>query len=636
MTDASKETKRRALNVLVGLPLTALTIGTAATQFVAWRLNYDPALGRPVFGPIYLPWRFINWWMAPWASQVDTTFSFLRLGLCGVACLGLLALSKAGKKKPIKHETIHGTSRFVKTDAEIRQIGLLPPKGKPPGYGIVLGAWEHKNRSTSYMTLTMNYNVISFGPPRSGKTAGVLEPTLLTWPYSVVVWDPKAEIYRKTAGWRSSEAGNYVLRWAPADIENTVTWNPFDRVRIGTLYEYRDVANIMAQITDPTGSGKGPTDHWEPTAANLMTGLALYLIHTTGGASLSKMLELIDASSDLNDILKKMAASPQMYAAQVGRGMIGTQDRERATIISTARRLLLPYRDPIIAKNTSSSDFSIDQIMNADKPVSLYIEVRGEDELRIRPLVRLFLSLMTGQLISLPPKVVNGREVGPHKHPLKICIDEFASLDKMQTVELGLSKSPGFDITFLLLVQDYQQIEAIYGRNENITGQCQVLTSYAPNNQKTRDWLSAQTGRSTEVVEEVSESVNSGRRSQNVSYRSSQRPLMTPDEVGRIKGPVRDRRDKDRVVGPGETLILHTGEYPILAKQSLSFLDPEFRRRMSIPAPPTMTLRNIQCDQPQDPSPLPQSYRSAPWLRAVKFSALKSTPPDQCRKGSGE
>ncbi len=65
-----------------------------------------------------------------------------------------------------------------------------------------------------------------------------------------------------------------MLRFAPADLDNTVGWNPFDRVRGGTPYEYRDIANIIEQVADP--KGKGLTDHWEPTAANFMVGAALY------------------------------------------------------------------------------------------------------------------------------------------------------------------------------------------------------------------------------------------------------------------------------------------------------------------------------------------------------------------------
>jgi hypothetical protein len=95
--------------------------------------------------------------------------------------------------------------------------------------------------------------------------------------------------------------------------------------------------------------------------------------------------------------------------------MLATATRERASIISTARRQLMTYRDPVLARNTASSDFVINELMNADRPATLYIEACGEDDLRLRPLIRLFLTLAVGQLISTPPVIVNGREQIPHR-----------------------------------------------------------------------------------------------------------------------------------------------------------------------------------------------------------------------------
>jgi type IV secretion system protein VirD4 len=266
--------------------------------------------------------------------------------------------------------------------------------------------------------------------------------------------------------------------------------------------------------------------------------------------------------------------------------MLATQPRERASIISTARRQLMTFRDPVLARNTSTSSFTIDQLMNADKPVSLYIEARGEDELRLRPLVRLFLTLAIGQLISKPPILVDGKELIPHKHPLLLAIDEFASLGQMEPLEIALSKSAGVGITALLLAQDHQQILKSYGENENITGHCQVIAAYPPNNIKTAKWMSEKTGQTTVVVEDVSESSQSGggsnRRSQNATFRSVPRVLMTPDEVCRLKAPTRDAAGL--IISPGELLVFQTGQHVIRATQSLAFRDPEFRRRMEIPA----------------------------------------------------
>jgi type IV secretion system protein VirD4 len=510
----------------------------------------------------------------------------LRLGLAGLLCIAALGVAMTNRKQPAKHGAIHGTARFA-TEADIRAGGLLPRRGEPPRTGIIVGGWNHPNRSLSYLTHTGKTHVLCLGPTRSGKTWGCMNPTLLNWPGSAVVYDPKGELYQQTAGWRQQDAGNLVMRFAPAEVENTVAWNPLDRVRLGTPFAYRDVANIIQQIADPVG--KGVSDHWEPSAANFLTGLALFRLSMHGRSSLSAVLSAIDQAADSETTLNAMAEWPQPQVAEVGRGMLSTQTRERASIISTARRQLMTYRDPVVAKNTATSDFSVDQLMNAERPVTLYIEARGEDELRLRPLVRLFLTLAVGQLISTPPAIIDGKEQIPHKHPLLLAIDEFASLGRMEPMEIALSKSAGVGITALLLAQDYQQILAAYGPYENITGHCQVIAAYAPNNDKTAEWLSKKTGQSTVVVEDVSESrTGAGKRSQNRTYRSVPRTLMTADEITRLKAPTRDV--SGLITNPGELLVFQAGQHVILATQSLAFRDPEFRRRMARPAPAAMDI----------------------------------------------
>jgi type IV secretion system protein VirD4 len=582
-----EEVRRRARNVLVGLPLTALTIGVASTQFVAWQLRYDPVLGPPVVGRVYWPWRALQWWQAPWEPSATKTFTWVGLGLATVSCIVLLALSRTLRKHPRKHLDVHGTARFA-TESDVRDSGLLPPRGQPARAGIIVGGWMHANGALSYLTHIGRTHVLCLGPTRSGKTQSTMVPTLLTWPGSAIVYDPKGELYQQTAAWRQREGGNRVMRFAPAELENTIAWNPLDRVRVGSPYAYRDVANIIQQIADP--AGKGMSDHWEPSAANFLVGLTLFNLALNGQTSLTAVLSTIDAAADVEIVLNAMAACSVQQVAEVGRGMLATQTRERASIISTARRQLMTYRDPVLAKNTASSDFAIDELMNADRPVTLYIEARGEDELRLRPLVRLFLTLAVGQLISTPPVIVDGNEQIPHRHPLLLAIDEFASLGKMEPMEMALSKSASMGITALLLCQDYEQIVAAYGQHENITGHCGVISAYAPNNAETAEWLSRKTGESTVVTEEVAEAQQPGlgRRSQTSTYRSIARPLLTADEVTRLRAPTRDAAGL--ITSPGELLVFQAGQHVIRATQSLAFRDPEFQRRMAL----SLAMETIQ------------------------------------------
>jgi type IV secretion system protein VirD4 len=363
---------------------------------------------------------------------------------------------------------------------------------------------------------------------------------------------------------------------------------------LGSEYEFRDVSNIMEMVVDP--EGEGLNDHWRPSAAVTLNGVALHVCYEQGmkgkQACLSDVLNALD-----NPARKPEALYQSMVAnrhnggqtheeiARIGQQMLNKDVRERSGIHSTASLMLRLFRDPIVAANTARSDFRIDELMNGAKPTTLYIVTRGEDKLRLRPLVRLFLTMMFNRLSSADMRMAGGQPVSPHRHRLLVLIDEFASLRRMEVVQESLSKCAGYGIKAYLLAQDREQIINEYGPNETITSHCHIKAAYAPTNYRTAEWLSDMSGNSTVVVEDVTESGAAGALKKNVSmsYRTVSRPLITPDEVMRLKAP---RKDADgKITDPGHVLVFAAGYPPVLATQSLFFRDPEFLRRASIPAP---------------------------------------------------
>ena len=70
--------------------------------------------------------------------------------------------------------------------------------------------------------------------------------------------------------------------------------------------------------------------------------------------------------------------------------MMNRPEQERGSVLSSAMSYLMLYRDPLVATNTERGDFSIEDLMNNESPVSLYLVVRPADKDRLKPLMRLF------------------------------------------------------------------------------------------------------------------------------------------------------------------------------------------------------------------------------------------------------
>ena len=149
----------RTRKLLLGT--TALLAGTsalssAATQFVAWRVHYHPALGTPWFRHVYAPWSWITWMQAPWAPHAKATFGLMDAGLMGVVSLGMFAglvVSGNRRRKPVKHEGVHGTARFHVGAGNPAKPGCCPAPGQPqPGSMSAAGRMRRAASTTSAMT----------------------------------------------------------------------------------------------------------------------------------------------------------------------------------------------------------------------------------------------------------------------------------------------------------------------------------------------------------------------------------------------------------------------------------------------------------------------------------------------------
>jgi type IV secretion system protein VirD4 len=89
---------------------------------------------------------------------------------------------------------------------DLRQAGCATH-----GAGVVLGARRHWGRRQVW-TFDGPEHVLVLGATRSGKTASVLIPTLLTAEtLTHLVFDPKGELYTHTSAWRAPGAGLALL-----------------------------------------------------------------------------------------------------------------------------------------------------------------------------------------------------------------------------------------------------------------------------------------------------------------------------------------------------------------------------------------------------------------------------------------
>jgi len=558
-----------ATKILWGQILTVFAIVLVttwgATEWVAWRLAFQPELGAPwfrLFGfPFYLPPAFFWWWYGfdAYAPSIFVEGAYIAASGGFISIAVAIGMSVWRAREAKKVET-YGSARWAERQ-EVQAAGLLGPDG------VVLGRYDRE-----YLRHDGPEHVLCFAPTRSGKGVGLVVPSLLTWPGSAIVHDIKGENWTLTAGFRAKHGR--VLLFDPTNA-NSSAYNPLLEVRRGE-WEVRDVQNIADILVDPEGSLE-KRNHWEKTSHALLVGAILHVLYAEEDKTLAGVAAFLsDPKRPIESTLSTMMktahlgeAGPHPVIASAARELLNKSDNERSGVLSTAMSFLGLYRDPVVAEVTRRCDWRITDITGGKHPTTLYLVVPPSDINRTKPLIRLILNQI-GRRHTEDLQAKGGR------HRLLLMLDEFPALGRLDFFESALAFMAGYGLKSFLIAQSLNQIEKAYGANNSILDNCHVRISFATNDERTAKRVSDALGTATEM--KAMRNYAGHRLSPwlghlMVSRSETARQLLTPGEIMQLP--------------PTDEIVMVAGTPPIRAKKVRYYEDARFKER--ILAPPTLT-----------------------------------------------
>jgi len=575
--------------------IVAATLGAGGLMMPAWRstatmpVMLAAGLLALRVGPLYAPFNFFIWW---WRfGDVRGTEDIWRQGAWMVsvpshaAVFVAIVIAVRRARRLTGPTDTHGSARWA-TRADLHSAGLVDRSGE----GVYVGAWPDE-RETLYLRHDGPQHVLAFAPSRSGKGVGLVLPTLLSWPSSVVVNDIKGENWALSAGWRRDRLGSLCLKFHPTAANgSSARYNPLLEVRPWPC-DVRDAQLIADMLIDP--DGQGSRDHWDLTAHDLLVGAILHVLYAERQKNLHGCLALLSdptrtIESTLTTMLKTVHDPERQYGwidgvghatrthpavSGAARTLLNKSDNERSSVVSSAVKFLNLYRDPVVARNTSTSDFAVRDLMHHDRLVSLYLTIPPSDIYRTRPLLRLLLQQIVSRLTETTD-VDEHPGGGRQRNPLLLMLDEFPTLGKMDVLQTALAYLPGYGIRAYLIVQDLTQLAHAYGRYEAIISNCHVRVAFAANKVETAKLISDMVGTMTvhkETRTYTGSRLNPVLMHVMASEQETSRPLLTPDEVMRL---------------PDDSALVFVAGHPaIYARKIRYYSDPEFGRRAAVPAP---------------------------------------------------
>ncbi len=231
--------------------------------------NVGKFLGMIFNDPSYLFSRYWNWMRQ--IGNYHGTFSF-SLWLPVLPILSLpIGLIIGAVTNPYRFQSnIHGSGR-VATLKDIKSMKLLD------GFCMVIGKFKGY-----YLKLPETLSTLCCAPPGTGKTAGVVIPTIFNSKgLSLVINDPKPELCYTTSGARAKEGPVFIINWGaednPAEGLYYPSWNPLSPTALPAPGPGRDMyvdsmCNIL--VEDPKG---GADPHWSQTGRAAITGFIHFI-----------------------------------------------------------------------------------------------------------------------------------------------------------------------------------------------------------------------------------------------------------------------------------------------------------------------------------------------------------------------
>ncbi len=422
------------------------------------------------------------------------------------------------------------------------------------GFPIVLTREDDGELRVSF---TSNTHALIIGATRSGKTTGFVLPFLNIMSRkrnkpSIVVSDPKQELYRATAA--TLEANGYrVIVYDFMDYHHSSCWNPLtkifrkyreydtveDRVEAveidgeyfhrldgvlftsqaaldETIAETKDsilaeVDNMVDSIVGKLISVNNTRDpYWEISAQKIMKGLLFAMLEdssekitedhriTEYNFNFNTALRILESFTDSNSnciedggyFTDRDKNTSKAYQLAVPSYIRLHANTTRSCITATFHAKTEAIRNSNVLHITSANTVEIEEL-DSEQPTAIFISYKDEDSVSY-DMISMFISDLYTGLIDLAR-----RRNGSLRRPFYLLLDEFGNFPRFSSFENVISACGSRNIWLLPVVQSYAQLNRIYTEDvaKIICDNLNMHIFYGSNNNETKKCFSEECGR---------------------------------------------------------------------------------------------------------------------------------------------
>jgi type IV secretion system protein VirD4 len=305
--------------------------------------------------------------------------------------------------------------------------------------------------------------LVAFGPPQSGKSAGLAVPALLEWDGPAIASSIKTDLLASSIGRRRKIGPVYVFDPFCLAGAASHTWSPLRAARTwdGAL----ETAWRLAAAGELDHRGVEGGDFWAVAAEQRLApllftaaagGLGMDAVvrwaYGQGGRELDQAIaRLTGSATDTEQLEDANAAYDALRAFE------SQADRTRTSIEATAQSLLRAYRFTRVLRSARATEITPDGLL--DDASTLYLIGDAKASKLLRPI---FLALLSEIVDRAYERATLGG--GQLALPLLLCLDEAGNVAPLPNLGEIASTAPSHNIQLVSIFHDLAQARSRYGR----------------------------------------------------------------------------------------------------------------------------------------------------------------------------
>jgi len=452
------------------------------------------------------------------------------------------------------------------TGAELRPLhgSGNPDRGKasasgprPAGGGrLALGRGHGRLLYTE-----QRHALVAFGPPQSGKSAGLAVPALLEWDGPAVASSIKTDLLACTVARRRELGDVFVFDPFGLSAGDSHTWSPLAGAR--TWDDALEVAWRLAAAGELDQKGVEGGDFWAIAAEQRLAPLLYVAARTDAGMDAvvrwvygqgardldASVSELTGRARDEHELADAHAAYDALRAFE------SQADRTRSSIEATAQGLLRAYRFDRVLRSARGCEITADGLL--DQSASLYLIGDAKASKLLRPIFLALLSEIVDRAYERATLAGGRLEL-----PLLLCLDEAGNVAPLPNLAEVASTAPSHNIQLVSIFHDLAQARSRYGRQAETVVNSHRARMLLPGvgDLDTLRYFSSLAGE--EEIRDTTRTTGVGGANRTTGRR--RRPLIAPEQL--------------RQLPQGQALLLYGRIPPTRLTLRMWFADRRLRR----------------------------------------------------------